>query len=297
MSVVWVHEINRQGTLTPNERQYLVTYEVHCDENTDTEVTALGAAGIPRIGDTHPQDSQARCLSVSAQLRNERDYRLYKVDAEYTSQMGEDDVVTTDPSTPPDLRLPELEVEMVPYEDDLIVDLDGKPLVNTAGQFIPYEQRLYTRYRAVIKYRRWWKASDFDIVLDSYAAAGKVNAAEWRGITARSALITRVFAQRMFFEGQLYFQVDYEITLAESWTKKVYSEGFLAKPLNPAPNPADPQFELAPIRFADEDNPDILIDAPEPVALDVFGNADPDGLGAELEYRVYEDADFTALGL
>jgi hypothetical protein len=297
MSVVWVHEINRQGTLTPEERQYLVTYEVHCDENTDTEVTALGAAGIPRIGDQHPQDAAARCLSVSAKLRNERDYRLYTVDAEYTSQMGEDDVVTQDPNTPPDLRVPELEVEMVPYEDDLFVDLDGKPLRNTAGQFIPYEQRLYTRYRAVIKYRRWWSAADFDIVLDSYAAAGKVNASEWRGIAARSALITRVFAQRMFFEGRLYYQVDYEIALADSWKKKVYSEGFLAKPLAPPANPADHEFALAPIRFADEDNPDILVDAPEPVPLDIIGNPDPDGVGVELEFRVYEDADFTALGL
>jgi hypothetical protein len=289
------------------DRNYRHTYEVQVDTLANAvQTVVLNAAGIPSLGAVHPNDPSAVVTSKSARLREERLWKLWTVVVNYAVQVGEGDVITRPPDQPPDLWVPELRVRTATQQREIIEDLDGQILRNTAQDMFPAHMRMIVEYYSVVSYRRWYRTVDFSPVAANKWLAGKVNESAWYEAAEREAQIQSVTSEREVWTpptpgmpAQVFFRVDFEIAIREGgWQLSLPNEGLHTRSIVAIGAP--PRQPILLDELNDDGNPTGLrYKASEPVPLN-FDGSDvlEDGMPViQLDYRVYDDRDFAAAGL
>lgn len=302
-----VNRIGLEADQEATDRSYRHSYEVQVDTLANAKQSiVLNAAGLPAIGAVHPDDASAVVTSKRARLREERLWKLWIVDVNYAVQVGEGDVVSQNPSEPPDTWTPELRVRTATMEKEIIEDLDGEILRNAAEDMFPASMRTIVEYYSVVSYRRWFRAVDFSPVTANRWLAGKVNESAWYEAAAGEAQIQNLNSERVVWTpptagmpGQLFFRVDYEIAIREGgWQLSLPNEG-----LHRLVDILGLGFGKAPIMLSEvaEDGQfsGLRYRASEPVPLTSDGKEVlAKGLPVQqLPFRVYDSVDFATAGL
>jgi hypothetical protein len=301
MGVTRVTKINKEGDEEATDRTYRHSYEVTVDTLADSEERiVLAASGIPLMRAPHPFDPSAFVTSRRARLREERRWKLWIVDVNYAVLGGEEDAITRPPDQAPDLWVPELRVRTATYERAILQDLDGVWFTNAARDLFPQHMRTITEYYPVVSYRRWWRTVDFDPVGSVLDWVGKVNESTWYVAAARTAQIQGINSEREFWNGQVFYRVDYEIAVRpDGWQITLPNEGMHTRGID-----ALGEGALRPIMLSelDEDGNKTgirsKVSEPVPLTIDGYGVI-LDGLPPEElpPFRVYDDIDFADVGL
>jgi hypothetical protein len=290
MAVKRVRKITRGGSFKDSERSYNHEFLVEVDPTTgDDETTALGAPGLPKLGQSHPTDPYSICIEISARQTVAVRPHLYTIDVAYSTSQAEDPQNLGE-NTAPDARQPELEADTITVEREIFQDEDGEWLCNTAGDMFPREQRLIPMELLVVRFKRWYHSAVFQPETVT-ALKHKVNSAAWRGKDARTVKITGCRATREFYEQQLYYQVDFELTHnPDGWLEKRVNEGFRVID-------ETKKHDRRTLTFVD----DLGVERPaeEPQKLNEDGDdvLGPDEDPIILEFRVCADLDFESVGL
>lgn len=299
MSVTRVTRINLEGEHSTDDNTYVHTYEVEVSSRDDQQITVLNAAGIPNRGQQHPSDPAAVVTSKQANLREERRWKLWIVTVRYAINVGTEDAVTTDPTQPPDLRAAQLRIRSAEREEVLNVDLNNKPLMNTAADLFPAHLRTVIRQYAIISYRRWWRAVDLDPLGAVLNWTGKFNETDWFTVDAETAQVKSISTELEWWQNELFYRTDYEIETPKSRFLYIPNEGLHVKTgFN-----VDGVIGKKPIMLADKDdsgNPTGLkFRVSEPVPIDLLGKKMlAEGQPPELiEFVVYDTIDFADIGL
>jgi hypothetical protein len=299
MSITRVTRINLEGEHTNEDHTYVHTYEVEVSSRDDQQVAVLTAAGIPTRGQLHPSDPAAVVTSKRANLREERMWKLWIVTVRYAIVAGTEDAVTTNPTQPPDLRVPELRIRSAQREEAFTLDVGLKPLVNSAGELYPQHMRTITTYYAIISYRRWFRAVDLDPYNAVLNWCGKVNENEWFTADAGTVQIQGLTFEREFFANQLFFRTDFELAGPVSPNIVLPNEGMHVKTgFN-----VDGVIGRKPILLPEVDdsgNPTGLryrVSEPVPISADgkkQLADGQPPILNT---FRMYDEIDFADIGL
>lgn len=284
MGVVDVEELweEWEGSIDSRwQRTYTRSWRVQCDSRRDGPVTARSAAGIPALGTSYEvtstekdtgsyvQSITCRCESASANP----DHAQWKVTASY----GPYDA-TAWSQNPIEWPL-KLSWSWAQYERIIWADVDGNPILNSAGD--PFSDPVtIDDSRPVLRVTR--NEATFDPALvDLYR--DKVNSGAFCGAPAGYVKMAAPTAELAFNPdaGGFYYVVTYEFHFnRDGWKKSILDQGFAEKVSG----------KLKPIM-----NQGQKVD--EPVPLNGSGARLPvGGTAVFLEFDVYEEADFSALG-
>jgi hypothetical protein len=299
MSITRVTRINLTGDVSVDDHTYVHTFEVEVSSRDDQQASVLGAAGIPNLGAPHPSDPAAVVTSKRVRLREERRWKLWTVDVNYAIVAGTEDTITRDPTQAPDLRVPELRIRSAQREEAFTLDVDLKPITNTAGELYPQHMRTATVYYAIISYRRWFRGVDLDPYNAVLNWCGRFNENAWFTASARSIQIQGLTFEREFFQNQLFFRTDFELAGPVSPSLVLPNEGMHVKTgFN-----VDGVIGRKPILLKETDdsgNPTGLkYRVSEPVPISADGKTQlADGQPPLLNtFRMFYDVDFADIGL
>lgn len=167
MSVVFIQEITgRDGTKdVDTNKRYRRTWIVRTSSTTDGASVVLAAPGIPSFNSPYQyvgedgtvQDPSAVCVEVRVSQDNANDPLDWRVIADY---VGIDD---------PTAQPADVDYSPTRYQKALVTDLDGRAVVNTAGD--PFESGMTvdrTRFTlTIVKPVLFWDAAAADEFNDS----------------------------------------------------------------------------------------------------------------------------------
>jgi len=113
-------------------RRYTRVFRVETNSNFDTAVEAT-FTGTPKIGDRFPEDNQAFCQNVRAD-QEAFSPRIWIVTASYSTEQE----LAANPLVDPT----EFTWDTEQFQKPVVIDLDGKAIVNSAGHFYdpPFER-------------------------------------------------------------------------------------------------------------------------------------------------------------
>lgn len=200
-------------------REYTRVFRVRMSRAGDGCLTAVMAPGIPPLGlnyaTTIEYDLGAICRSLEPRQISKY---VYEVTAKYSSKPSDSE--EQDPN--PLLRPPDIAWSKATYGKPLAKDLDGKPVVNSAGQ--PYDPPVeIERTRQVLTITRNELAYDYDLA-EEYADA--LNSDTFYGKPAGRAKFAMPVATWKWENGYEYWQVTYQIDFhPEGWALLLLDQG------------------------------------------------------------------------
>lgn len=227
------HYSGRRGNEAANGRQdYTRMFLVVASDVSISAQDILDNTDIPDIGDKHPDNSKALCISVDPTPYG--DERIsWMVDVKYTT--GERPrKVKSEPR--PWNRVPKVKWGMYSVTEGIGEDQDGAALVNTAGD--PFDPSISIEvHRPILTLTRYEKDFDINTALEYI---DKVNLAAMticgKPVAAEGALITRYDANNVDVDNVGCWAVTYEIMFADTWRRKVVSSGFYYYPAGVSAN-------------------------------------------------------------
>jgi hypothetical protein len=275
------------------ERTYHRSYLVTTNAVTDDEYairTGLAGYSDPHDGAIlqlfkgYPADPQARCRSVAVECA---EVGLY--DTANPTLLGNKWLATlewglispleaADTGDPVDAT-PEVSIDGVVFERIAIVDKDGNPLVNSAGD--PFNPPItIDDQRHVIKIKRNEMAQPIDAIL---ANANTINSLEWYTWPAFTVKCEPMLIQMLYnqFLDATYFRIEYTfIYNPMTWLRKIFDAGM--RQLDASGNVQQIMIEGFP--------------ATEPAFLDGTGHYLPPPVTTsslyEWDFHVYKEVDF-----
>ena len=248
---------------------------------------------IPKRYQAHPEDSQAYCVRLTPTRRTGYFPPLFDVAAEYTSKLDEEQ------DENPLERPAEIEWEDVDYQEPSETDIDGKAVLNTAGDpFIPPLELDKSRW--IISVSRNLAAAPKWLL--SYSNAINSDSVKIQGIQfkPRQLKLKGLRIGKFQIENDVKFLVvKFKLHTAETWITKRLNRGFnelVAMPTGELDESGQPILEARKQR--------ILLDDGEPPSdpqfLDENGvrilpeDFDPDNV-VELEFKTAKELPFAKL--
>jgi len=307
VAIVFVHEalVSGEGEATHDSgNKYVRVFDVLTDSYDDNAITVANAVdpetslAIPAPYSYFTKGNDTDYGSIVTRIRPERSRRLPKlwhVTVEYTvirpnTSNGQWPVgtVTFDVT----LRLPGIRIWGIPVAEVLNEDINGDPVVNSAGQlYQPRPEDIY--YRKAVEITWWCRTYDFDD-WDTYEDSTN-NAVVW-GCAAGTLLmqgppngVRNVDTIGTYYEMRTEIHYD-----KKGWKKRIPDMGrkkLVNANLTP-PSPSDPATGVMPI------DDEAGLPVTEDVPLD--GNGQPLALGQPWvidEVAVKAEVDWAGLGL
>jgi len=265
-------EIGTGGSFT---RTFLVTTT---DAVNEGPYVVCGCPGVPRLGDPLPESPLYTCRTVTPEYAGGSPSLSWYVTCEYSRRSNDPDEDHDNPLNAP----VEIEARGVKVQKIVTHDLNGDPILNTAGDAFdpPLE---VTRTHPVIVFTRNEPSFTFDYAL-SYM--DHVNSGSYLGAGAGTVKCNDIAAQKMFAQAQEYWQVRYEFEYnPDGWQPQVLNAGYMQL------------FSGGKYKILDSDGRDVS----EPWPLDASGeriaaNFLPDS-AIYLTFTVFPSANFNLLGL
>lgn len=271
------------------------TYQVEASIDMDANQVRVGF-GVTIYG-THPTDAGQVCKGVSAKLAHPHQAIFFNdlnlADAHngsacfvwhVTVSFGPWDPLAGTATGSPSDQPPSVRFEGVTYQEVADLDVDGNPVVNTAGDaFDPPVMR--DRTRPVIKIVRNETSFDDSTIL---AYSDKVNSDTFYNYPPKTLKCSAPRGEPLYsqFSGQNYYRVEYELHYnADTWAARVLNQGYR---------------QLVTSGGATTQEPILAGGTPisSPAMLDEDGAYIPPPVDASdiilLEYDIYEELDFTA---
>lgn len=276
------------------ERNYTRVYRVRQDNLTDDEHTLLlfMASDGFLVNSAHPSDPGSKivevsCSVVSSYSNGGQRGLLWDVTVNYGPWNPLEHSPDGDPTHQP-LRF---EIEQITVEVPLLVDVDGNPILNSAGD--PFDPPL-TEERTDLILTVYRNEENIDIyTLLSNSGKGEVNDAEWNGFEEKTVKVLpiKIPQQQWSQEGQKnYWAMAYQFHIKfEGWTRRVVNQGFNELYTSGSVTKSRPIVDAYGAKASD------------PVLLDEDGHALPypvdDDSIVVLEFEVNEAIDFGIFGL
>ena len=231
MSVVSSREIRdgRGGTYNDkfertHTRAFLVLTDNPEDDDFDAGSGALTATPdpIPERYDIHPSDPTAYCNSLDIKPDGGEDGKGWIVTASYTNKI---DPQQNEPN--PEDRPPQVTWSFAQFQTIAEQDKDDKAIVNTLKQqFNPPPEK--DASNIILNYTRFEGTFSPSLAIQYQDT---VNATNFLGAPARTAKLQSITANQVYEDGDLYWQVSYEIHFRrDTWTKKILNRGTKFKP-------------------------------------------------------------------
>jgi len=279
---------SRDGSIDQNYRRtYNRTFRVACDDPRDGPVTILRASVVPRVGDIYsvsPTEFDTQSFVQSLDFRF-LSLTPYGADWQVNVRYGPYDTQTL---TANPVEWPvRFSWGAAKYEIPVARDVDGKPIVNSAGE--PFaEPTTIDGSRRLLTFTRNELVSAFDPMLAA-RCADKVNLYPWNGFapkTVKSEPITTGEAQYSQDVGW-WFTVQYSFAVdPDGWIKRPLDQGYTYL------SAVDPTKRFTVRSQGDGQKLD------DPALLD--GSGYPLAPGADpvfLAFEVYEAIDFSIFNL
>mgnify|MGYP000389167234 CR=1 FL=1 len=292
MAIEYVAEVvlsrgrKRKEKALPFVKTYHRKFVVKSTILTETETVILGAAGIPAMADSHPDDSFAICVGRQA-VQNPKDHLLWMVTCDYSTDWTPPES-ETDPTNFRDKVTIGTTFYELPFYEDAIT---GEGIMNTAGD--PFDPPLM-REVAVTTFRIVKNVGSIPSWLLSMR--NTINDAD---ITIRGVSIAKNLARlraveisdELYKNAILYYQVDLEIEVDElGHGAYVLNDGLNELYDGYGGTPGDKR----PIMDTGE-----MIQTPAPLALDGsrIPVTDLPDSAIILQFQRYPEADFSVLNL
>jgi len=230
MAILEVKEIHeREGEVQLNQdRSYTRTFRVYTDSQRTEQFEVLTAEGLPLLGTPYviaPGILDLRCIVRRRRCSvDQNDPRLWLVRVEYATKAADPSDPAEQPDNPEDpiLRPPEVSWTHEPYQRVVERDIEGNPLVNSAGQpFDPLPTADDNRLTLVI--------SRFEQVYDKREMLKFVDAVNddpFQGFDPGQAKIKGIPAVQHFENNQQLWKVTYTIQFKEEgWNLFILDQG------------------------------------------------------------------------
>lgn len=292
--------------LTVREAEVQETYQVFTTDASDGADIVLGASGLPQLNAASPYDSLSRVVAVRP-MRQEDSTVHWQVEVSYARGTGDNQ---QDHQQPPTLRPVQRSAAVRWVQRALMQDEDGNPIVTSAKT--PFNPPIEVSLpHPVVRFVKWEESFSTSIIK---AYVGKVNASAFGAYDAGCVMCTNIEATEQWEQDadgnpQKFWQVTYEF-------EACYDAQDTFRPLKVLDADywfIDPDDDKRKPIFVDADgtyhgNPDDAngaTPAPSPVPLDGPSGDLGDVLQASeipadihyLEFNIYGEADFNALGL
>lgn len=235
MALVELQELN-DGTrvskdTSPNTR--LVRRWRAVMESGDSKVTALSAAGVPGLGDAHPENSLARCQTVDSEpFQSGEDFNwVFLITAEYVT------LTTGGPPSDSGEENPLLQPISVEWGEEIIAlpmheaYTFGTP--EDRNQLEPVLNSAYQRFDPPPQRDKSILTLKIDIAQATYDATGlaanyknRVNSALWYGFAEETVLLASSTARTEYFGETQFWRVTYVFKIdPDGWVTSVFDEG------------------------------------------------------------------------
>lgn len=220
MSVLSVVEVfdSRAGSklLEKFSRKYTRVFKVETSVSTDSAAVVLASCPVA-LGEGFPTDTGSFCRSINA--RQAGKYTLWEITVEYDS-VSPDGKDPSEQHPNPTLRPPNWRVDFERYKEAVKVDLDSKPVVNSANDaFLPP----YEINRTQVKYTYETNLPSFD-VNQAFKYIGTINKDPWYkfGINHQkhSVMFDNVTAHEEFENGIKYVKAVYTLMVRLKWIEE-----------------------------------------------------------------------------
>lgn len=306
MAVLSVHELPQTGSDDNDGSISAVrTFRVETDSKYDTWQTVRASSLLPRPADAYPGTSSLVVLSRSGQ-QNESRRESWTVTVNYGIRKNEDGTPSEGGSVTSSFENPEYSVSSETIYEYRNVDLDGRPIKNSANELFvpPLEFPVNIGVYTIVRYMTTYDTAQ----AQSYR--NRVNSSPFtiNGVTGSTfsffsgtALLTKYDGSRHYSAdfGGYYWQVTFEIKEhpdKNGWRKKLLDQGFMEKDES---NPAAGGGSQAPNKPIVGKNglplnvPVLLDGNGKPLPAGGEPHFVPDGLG----FKIYEEKDFSVLPL
>jgi hypothetical protein len=285
MTVTYLGPVdNGTGTNTRGVRRYVRKFKLDADK-TDDAYTVGSNASLPKIGDSHPSDTAARCEIL--RVEHTDPYRGWTVTAEYSSEL-QNSAGTGGLNNNPTLDVAQISWGSEQFQRPLIVDKNGDAVVNSAGDpfdppaMIDDSRRVVTVQKNLTAVPTWILDYQDAVNNDAFSVDG-VSIAIGQ---AKMQLVTVGPVQER--NGTLFRQVNFQIQFQrDGWAVDILDAGFREK------DPADSTKRIA-ITLDDGTDPST------PVLLNGSGSKldDPTPATAQfISFDAYKERAFSSLPL
>lgn len=211
--------IRSKGGVAVLEETYV--FLVQSDDKTNSRLNILSTSGLPVVGVTVSAFGYTVCRTKDAKRRRENPL-LWDVTCEFSSEV-EERQDSQDPTDDPETWIPVYETKFERLERLVTVDVDGDPIVNSAGGGFP-EGLTIGRYIPVWEFFQFESASitDFQIV----ERIETVNSATFKGGAEKTWLLTIMSSVIGYYYGARRRLNQYSLKYnPDNWTHKRLDEG------------------------------------------------------------------------
>jgi len=191
---------------------------VHLDSAVDATAAAMLAPDTPEIGDPHDYDTWTWCRRITA--RHEQDNpKWVRVTCEYSNTA----TGVVNESDDPMEREPDLQCYSEDIMEEMAVDIDGKPVVNTLG--VPMTGVMRPNSLWVVEFSYNWPSF---LPIDAQHVENTLNAKKFLDIDPGHVRLARFAGTHTkeinytFWRHQLRFEADFH---PDGWERKTLNAG------------------------------------------------------------------------
>ena len=206
MSVTSANPVpGKTANISLDDHRFTVPWLVVCTSRSDTEWTIIRSGKLPLRGTRHTDDTAAFVDTYSFR-QNEDNPLLWDVDVNYTSKV---DPLENEnqPYDPPAVKpeTPDVRWSSRSEQEFVLFDLDGRPIVNSAG--LPFDPpSAYNVVIPILEITRNEPLKDGAFVLDW---TDTINADPFRGEAPGELLLEEIAALNQFESDLQYSRVTY----------------------------------------------------------------------------------------
>jgi hypothetical protein len=282
MAVTGVCEILKAATASKNKdaTTYSRTFRVDFDSESRTNVhTALtaddGSNAIPTLNALHPDNANARATDIKP-TTNGNTTKMINVSVSYTTATGGGSADENPTARPAEIQWGGNE-----YEEDVLTDVNGDPVKNSAKEFFSAQPKRLTGLPVltISKYLTVAQWSSLDVIGLRFTYSSSSFGAGGKTIGSNEALLGLITSTREYINDAFYYKATFPIYLRPDWSEETIEDlGF--SELNVAGDPVPIQIEGFAPSF--------------PYPLDGAGarKANADDQGSELTFSYYESSTF-----
>jgi hypothetical protein len=282
------------------------TYEVFTTDSSDGPLEVLNAPGLPVFGAGSSFDALSRALSRRP-IRQNDSTNHWLVEVTYSRETG---TSQQDKQNPPTLRPVKRSAKVRWVEEAVMEDLDGNPILTSAKT--PFNPPMTMAVPHLVLSFQRWESSFNSSTITQYV--GAVNSTTFGGRAPSRVLCTNIEASEEWEQDgdgnlQRYWLATYEFEVKDGffsgWNPvRVLDADFWF--IDPGDNKRKPIFvDVNGNYHGDPADANGATPVPSPVPLsgvpgsvgDVLQPAELPGSAHYLEFDMYYEADFNALGL
>lgn len=295
----------RRGEYSVAGWSFVDTYQVFTTDGTDGPDVVLTASGLPAFNAGSSIDPLARASRFTP-IKQEDSTVHWQVEVEYARETGNQ----LDQQNPPTLRPVKRSASIRWVEKALQQDKDGEPILTGAKS--PFNPPITVQVPHIVARFQRWESSYSYTLIKTYA--GKVNSTTFGAFAAGQVLCTNIEASEEWEQDgdgnlQRYWLVTYEFEAAEDWDKwkplKILDADFYFLDSGDSGARKLIYVDNTGTYGAVDDLEADAVPVPSPVPLSNNPATPGDVLQASelpddanyLEFDIYDEVDFNALGL